>query len=154
MRASGGTWIFSNAAQTSGVLLAAGANAWVAVSDSTKKRNIRLVNTKEVLDKVAALPIKQWSYKSQDPSIEHIGPMAQDFWKLFHIGDDSLGISTIDPAGIALAAIQELQKQNAELKAQNNSLEKQVTEIRLQLQQLCGQGSNFAKQASFTQTTH
>lgn len=129
MRGAGGTQIFSNAGMSAGVHLPSSANAWISISDSTKKRNIRLVNTKEVLNKVAQLPIKQWSYKSQDPSIEHIGPMAQDFWKLFHLGEDSLGISTIDPDGIALAAIQELQKQNEQLKKELNELRSLVEKM-------------------------
>jgi len=136
VRASGGTRIYSNSGLTAGVTLAAGASAWAAVSDSTKKRNLRMVDTKFILDKVSQLPVKQWSYKSQDPSIEHIGPMAQDFYSLFGYGDDNLSISTIDPDGIALAAIQELHKQNAELKAQNNLLQARLEKIELQLQQL------------------
>jgi hypothetical protein len=106
------------------------------VSDSTKKRNIRLVDTKDMLSKVAALPIKQWSYKSQNAGIEHIGPMAQDFWKLFHVGDDSLSISTIDPSGIALAAIQELAKRNENLENQNQKLEAELAALRTQVQAL------------------
>ena len=70
-----------------------------------------------------ALPIQRWSYKAQDPSIEHIGPMAQDFWREFHLGDDSLGINDIDPAGVALAAIQELYKEVIELRARVQTLE-------------------------------
>ncbi|MBU0508785.1 hypothetical protein KKH27_08115 [bacterium] len=84
------------------------------------------MDTRDILTRVSQLPIKQWSYKSQDPSIEHIGPMAQDFWNSFHVGDDSLSISTIDPAGIALAAIQELAKQVNALKEENQSLRTQV----------------------------
>jgi hypothetical protein len=132
VRASGGTWIYSNTALSAGVALASGANAWVAISDSTKKRNIRLVDTGDILNRVSQLPIKQWNYKSQDPSIEHIGPMAQDFYKLFHLGEDSLGISTIDPDGIALAAIQELQRQNAELKRELNELRSLVEKMATQ----------------------
>jgi hypothetical protein len=154
VRATGGAWIITDTSPWTGAKLPAGGSAWVGVSDSTKKRNIRLVDSKEVLERVSQLPIKQWSYKSQDPSIEHVGPMAQDFWRLFGLGEDSLGISTIDPAGIALAAIQELQKQNAELKAQNNSLEKQVAEIRLQLQQLANQKSKTTEQASLIDSNH
>jgi hypothetical protein len=75
------------------------------------------------------MPIKQWSYQSQDPSIEHIGPMAQDFWRLFHIGDDSLSISTIDPGGIALAAIQELAKRCDHLEQQNITLQRQIQSL-------------------------
>jgi len=115
IRAIGGTRIYTDSGLTSGVTLAAGGNAWVAVSDSTKKRNIRPVDTKQILEKVSQLPIKQWSYQSQDPNIEHIGPMAQDFWKLFHLGEDSLGISTIDLSGIVLAAIQELKVRTDEI---------------------------------------
>ncbi|MBU1935835.1 tail fiber domain-containing protein, partial [bacterium] len=144
MRGAGGTIIYSNAGMTAGVQLAAGGNGWIGVSDSTKKRNIRLVDTKEVLDKVAQLPIKQWSYKSQEPSIEHIGPMAQDFWKLFHLGEDSLGISTIDPDGIALAAIQELHKENQQLK-------KELSELRSLVEKMASnQTDNQIKTASAT----
>ncbi len=129
IRASGGTRIFSDGALTAGVTLAAGAGAWASVSDSTLKRNARLVVGEEILQKLARLPIKQWSYKSQDPSVEHIGPMAQDFYGLFRLGDDEKTISTIDPAGIALAAIQELYKQNQELRAQVAKLETVVQSL-------------------------
>jgi hypothetical protein len=136
VRASGGYCLYSNAAENAGVKLTPGSSTWIGVSDSTKKRNIHLVDTREILDRVAQLPIKQWSYKSQDPSIEHIGPMAQDFYKLFHLGEDSLGISTIDPAGIALAAIQELQKQNAELKAKLSAHDREIDELRAMISKM------------------
>ncbi|NUO19503.1 tail fiber domain-containing protein [bacterium] len=90
VRSTGGVYFFTNLSETSGVNLPSGGSAWNAVSDSTKKQNIRLVDTKDMLEKVLTLPIKKWSYKSQDPSVEHIGPMAQDFWSAFHVGDDSL----------------------------------------------------------------
>jgi hypothetical protein len=102
--------LYTNEFLTAGVTMGVGASGWTSVSDSTLKRNRCNVDTREILERVIALPIQQWSYKAQDPSIEHIGPMAQDFWKQFHLGDDSLGINEIDPAGIALAAIQELAK--------------------------------------------
>ena len=129
VRATGGIYLFTDSSLTSGVRMPARSSTWYSISDSTKKRNIRKVDTKDVLDRVVSLPIKQWSYKSQDPNIEHIGPMAQDFWNVFHIGDDSLSISTIDPAGIALAAIQELKKEN-------NQLKNELAELRAQVQGL------------------
>jgi hypothetical protein len=93
------------------------------------KRNRRNVDTRAMLEKAIALPIQQWSYKSQDPTIEHIGPMAQDFWRLFHVGDDSLGISTIDPSGVALAAIQELAKQLEQLRSENRELRTRLDQL-------------------------
>ena len=134
VRATGGTRIFSNTLLTAGVTLAPGASAWASVSDSTMKRNARLVNGTEILDKVINLPIKRWSYKAQDPSIEHIGPMAQDFYAAFGVGDNNKTISTIDPSGVALAAIQELAKQNKLLTERVAQLETQLKSLMEQKQ--------------------
>ena len=79
---------------------------------------------------------KQWSLKSQDPSIEHIGPMAQDFYAIFGVGASDTRISTIDPPGIALAAIQglyekveEKEAQIAALQVHNSELEKRLSAL-------------------------
>ena len=45
-------------------------------------------------------------------------------------------ISTIDPAGIALAAIQELHKRNSELTASNERLESEMAEMREMMEAL------------------
>ena len=89
--ATGGTapWteVHPSVSTTNGVFsLAARGSVWTAVSDSTLKRNIREVDGEDILHKLTQLPIKQWSYKSQDPGIEHIGPMAQDFYAVLVLG--------------------------------------------------------------------
>ncbi|MBK6767285.1 MAG: hypothetical protein IPG71_13625 [bacterium] len=111
-RASGGVRMFTNNAMTSGLSISGGGNAWVVVSDSTKKRDIHMTNTAAILEKVAALPIKALEYDSEAQGTEHIGPMAQDFWNAFQLGSDSLGIETIDADGVLFAAVQELALQN------------------------------------------
>jgi hypothetical protein len=45
--------------------------------------------------------------------------MAQDFYAAFGLGDNNTTISTLDPDGVALAAIQELAKQVRNLKVEN-----------------------------------
>ena len=62
--------------------------------------------------------------------------MAQDFWKQFHLGEDSLSVSTIDPSGIALAAIQELAKKNEKLENRNEKLEQEVAAHNRELAEL------------------
>jgi hypothetical protein len=137
VRAEGGTRFFTNSAMTLGAQLVANATAWTTLSDSTKKTDIQRVDTKRVLDKVLQLPISEWRYKAQpDASIRHMGPMAQDFWTQFHLGEDSLGISTIDPDGIALAAIQELAKQNARLEQELALQATRYEELRAVVQSL------------------
>src|SRR5207247_71347 len=91
---------------TMGVLLAAGSGSWSSVSDRAAKEHITPVDGRIVLAKLAATPIHTWNYKSQDPSIRHIGPMAQDFNAAFHVGEDARLINNVDADGVALAAIQ------------------------------------------------
>ncbi len=96
----------------------------------------------EVLAKVAALPLSSWNYKSQDATIRHLGPMAQDFHATFGVGEHDRGITTVDADGVALAAIQglnhkvesdrakiaELEAGNAELKSRIEKLERLMNE--------------------------
>ncbi|MBK6766734.1 MAG: tail fiber domain-containing protein [bacterium] len=106
-----------------------GAGYWLSACDSTLKQNFEQVNTADILDKVKSLPIRKWNYKSQDASIKHIGPMAQDFYSLFEIGDNNKSISTIDPDGVALAAIQELAKRLESVERENTLLRTQVQSL-------------------------
>jgi hypothetical protein len=132
VRASGGTRILSNSSATVGVWLPSGSGSWTTISDSTLKTNIREVDYSAVLDKVAQLPVSRWNYSTQDESIEHIGPMAQDFQRIFGVGDDDKHISTIDPDGIALAAIKALYEKSKEvddLKARVEQLEEALLDL-------------------------
>jgi hypothetical protein len=91
----------------------------LCVSDRNLKRDIEPVDPQAVLDAVAHMPISTWSYKSDDPSVRHLGPMAQDFKVAFGLGDTDKAYHPIDAHGVALAAIQalydRLEKQNARL---------------------------------------
>ncbi|OQA27376.1 MAG: hypothetical protein BWY59_01096 [Verrucomicrobia bacterium ADurb.Bin345] len=94
-------------------------STWINASDRNLKENFEPVNPAEILEKVVALPISEWSYKMDDNSSRHVGPIAQDFYAAFRLGDNDTGISTVDPAGVALAAIQGLhalvQQKDAEI---------------------------------------
>jgi len=134
VRSSGGVWFYSNSTQTTGVRLPANDSAWTTVSDKSLKENISPVNNREILSKLNQIPISQWNYKGQNPEIKHIGPMSQDFYAAFGLGDDERYISTIDPDGVALAAIQglyeivkEKDEKIAQLEARLAALEKLVS---------------------------
>jgi hypothetical protein len=91
-------------------------NTWYNVSDKNMKENFaRIKQDESILDKVMELPIQYWNYKT-DKANRHIGPTAQDFYKVFQLGVNEKAISTIDESGIALAAIQELNTQTQQLK--------------------------------------
>ncbi len=96
-------------------------------SDKNNKMAIVPVDSQDILTKVTELPLAHWTYKHDaEAGIRHIGPMAQDFYALFGTGKDATGISTLDTSGVALAAIQALSQQNAELRARLDTLEAQI----------------------------
>jgi hypothetical protein len=101
-------------------------------SDVNSKTEITEIDIANVLSLVAKLPVTRWEYKDA-PGEAHIGPMAQDFYAAFGLGNTDKGISTIDTAGVALAAIQAL---NQKLVEQNLSLEQRVIELEQQNQRI------------------
>lgn len=126
MFSDGSSTLYSNSGFTSGVTLPAGGGSWSSVSDRNMKENFGGVNTRDILQRVLKLPISTWNYKTQNSSVRHIGPMAQDFYKLFGVGESDTRIATIDPDGVALAAIQGL---NEELKDRDKKIEDQQQEL-------------------------
>jgi hypothetical protein len=138
-RASGGVYFYSNEAATSGVVLTPGSGTWASLSDRNAKTDIAPLDDESVLDKVAALPIDSWQYKSEK-GVRHVGPMAQDFYAAFGTGVDDRHITSIDEDGVALAAIKalnaklaldnaDLQNHNAKLEARLSALEAKVAAL-------------------------
>jgi hypothetical protein len=111
------------------------AAAFFQSSDRNLKENLEPIDSADVLDRVATLPISRWKFKT-DAATQHIGPTAQDFYAAFNVGADDTHIATVDEGGIALAAIQglnrKLHERDAEmrqLKLLNASLEKRVADL-------------------------
>ncbi|MBC8082453.1 MAG: tail fiber domain-containing protein, partial [Hymenobacter sp.] len=101
---------------------------WTNVSDVNLKENIERVESAQVLGLIRQLPLSRWAYKGTRGET-HLGPMAQDFYRLFHLGLNDTSISTIDPAGVALVGVQELAKQNDQLRAENAQLRQQLQAV-------------------------
>jgi hypothetical protein len=93
-----------------------------AISDRDRKANFGSVDPADMLRRVGELPIATWNYTSDDPSIRHIGPMAQDFAALFGVGADDRHIHPLDGQGVALAAIQGLLREIEALREENAGL--------------------------------
>ncbi len=84
-----------------------GAN-WTCSSDRNLKENFTPVDEREILDRLNRVPITRWNMKGQDPNVHHLGPVAQDFYAAFGLGEDDEHINTGDAQGVAFAAIQGL----------------------------------------------
>jgi hypothetical protein len=111
-RATGGFTLWTNASNSVGATLAPGSGTWASASDRNLKTDVARIDDAAVLDKVAQLPISRWSYKSER-GVRHVGPMAQDFYAAFGVGEDDKHITSIDEDGVALAAIKALHAENA-----------------------------------------
>ena len=132
---------------TSGNATFAGEVTTVAVnitSDRNAKEQFKPINSREVLEKVARLPISEWQYKTQ-AGARHIGPMAQDFREAFTLGHDEKHISTVDEGGVALAAIQGLNEKLEEKTQEVDALKKNVAALTELVKQLAARQEGGAK---------
>lgn len=132
------TWRFnSNAPNNTNAALIVGYNAtngngayltktgvWTNVCDSNKKENFETLDGKDILDRINQLPVTRWNYKGN--SAKHIGPVAQDFYRLFNLGSDNKTITTVDPSGVALVGIQELYRLVEQAETQVSSQQAQL----------------------------
>jgi hypothetical protein len=113
---------------------------WTDVSDRSKKEDFQVMDSKLVLDKINALDITRWKYTGTENEY-HIGPMADDFYKSFQVGDVD-GIAPMDKAGVALLGIQALSNEVENMKtsiASNQSAahyQKQIDDLKLKVVQL------------------
>jgi len=139
VRASGGIWLGTNStpsvpdgdfiSTSTGAHLTTG-GVWTNSSDRSAKENFTEVDRDDLLWRISTLPIMRWNYKTEDDSVTHIGPIAQDFRILFGVGTDDKSISTVDPSGIALAAIQALYSRNQKLEAAIARLQSEVEALK------------------------
>jgi hypothetical protein len=98
-------------------------------SDRAAKEDFAPVDAKEILQRVASVPIQTWVFKSQ-PTTRHSGPVAQDFYAAFGVGSDDKHIATVDADGAALAAIQGLYQMVKEKEVRIEGLEKEVAGLK------------------------
>ena len=109
--------------------------AFTASSDKTKKENFQPVDGEEVLKKIGGLGLTSWNFIGHDAKqFRHYGPMAQEFFAAF--GNDGVGtigtpttINSGDMAGILMIAVQALDRQNREVKAENADLKARLERL-------------------------
>jgi len=120
VRAPGGVrFITATNNSLTGAILLPNATQWTVLSDRESKTDFQSIKPREVLSKLAAMPVTSWKYK-HDPSRRYIGPTSQDFMAAFHLGDYDKGINALDADGVTFAAIKGLVE---ELKERDKAIE-------------------------------
>jgi hypothetical protein len=108
---------------------------WTNTSDRALKENFEEVDGEEILQKIGALPITTWNYR-KERHVRHLGPMAQDFAAAFNLGDSDKSISTVDEGGVAIAGVKALVERSAKQQETINELKKENAELKSRLDKL------------------
>jgi Chaperone of endosialidase len=99
-------------------------------SDRNLKTNVQNLNAQKVLEQVAMMPMTRWNYKRDASTVQHIGPMAQDFHAAFGLnGNDGTHINAVDANGVAFAAIKGMYEKNRALEHQVETLEARLSAL-------------------------
>ena len=98
-------------------------------STRSKKADFESVDPQDVLTRLNGIDIQTWRYKTEDESIRHMGPIAEDFADAFELGKSNETITVTDVNGVALAAIQALSQQIETLREQNLELQERLSDI-------------------------
>jgi hypothetical protein len=126
-RGCGGIKLYTSQNLSSGVEVAAGGGSWSSISDRNRKRDFRSVDGEALLTKLREMPVATWSYKTQDSTIRHMGPVAQDFSAAFGLGESNLLINTVDIDGVNMAGVKALESRTSGQQARIDALEKVVS---------------------------
>ena len=136
VRGCGGIRMFTSQNLSSGVEVAAGGGSWSSISDRNRKENFLALDGEEVLARLRTVPVTTWNYRTQERSIRHAGPMAQDFHAAFGLGEDPLLINSVDVDGVNMAGVKALDARTvaqaariAELEARNAALEARLERL-------------------------
>ncbi|MBV9764395.1 MAG: tail fiber domain-containing protein, partial [Acidobacteriaceae bacterium] len=123
-----------------GCYLTTGSGSWTCSSDRNLKNNIRSIDSRSILERVAQMPISQWSMKADTAGHNHIGPMAQDFYAAFSLGDSDKYIAQGDAQGVALASIQGLyhlvEEKDEQIRKLVQQKDEEIQALKTQLQSL------------------
>jgi hypothetical protein len=133
-RFTGGYQLYSGSGMI-GAQLSANDSSWTSLSDRNSKTSIQDLDPAWVAHQISKLPIYTWIYKNQpDKSVRHVGPMAQDFHKLFGRdlslnGQDNKTINQGDLMGITLVGVKAVIHENEALKAKVADLEARLERL-------------------------
>jgi hypothetical protein len=127
--ASNGIGFYTYKDFSHGCALVGLAGSWSCTSDRATKSDFTVIEPRDILARVVAMPITQWRWKGEAETVRHVGPTAQDFRAAFGLGYDDKTITLVDTEGIALAAIQGLYAELKERDATIAELRERVTQV-------------------------
>lgn len=102
-------------------------------SSRTLKTGIEPINGTSLLAKVLSLPLYHWRYTASPAQERHVGPMAEDFRKIFQLGHDDKSLAPGDLAGVTLGAVQELARKVEERETDIAAIKARISLLEAQM---------------------
>jgi len=122
---------------STGVRAFNGATSWGVMSSRKLKEDFQKVDFEDILDRIFELDITSWKYKKQKKVMRHIGPMAEDFHRLFvkpfKMESPEGLISQGDLLGVSLAGVKGLDVRTRKIEQENEKLRNEVQVLRDEL---------------------
>lgn len=144
VRAKGGVRFITNSNGTAGQVLRKGGSTWESPSSKSLKENMHPLDTVAVLEKLVSIPVEEWNYIHESDGVKHYGPYAEDFHAAFGLNGEYDGrIASLDVDGVALAAIQGL---NRKLEEASDQVAKRDSQIAALAQRLDALEAKLAEQ--------
>lgn len=111
--------------------------SWTCASSRTVKKDFEPVVKEDVLARLQQMPVSTWNFEQGQDGIRHMGPVAEDFYAAFGLGESERSVMVQDMAGVSLAGVQALADRSdaidarvAALEAQNAALQKELRDAR------------------------
>ncbi len=104
---------------------------WSCSSDRNLKHMITEVSPTDILSRLMTVPVSSWAFIGH--TSKQLGPMAQDFYRAFKLGDSDRHINSVDAQGVAFAAIQGLAQIVAEKEAKIASQAVELSALRREI---------------------
>ncbi|HXH17531.1 MAG TPA: hypothetical protein VNJ07_00485 [Chitinophagales bacterium] len=123
----------TSASNGNGATLTLG-GVWTDASARSKKEDISFPDARQMLGKIEKLPVARWKYSGTENEY-HIGPMADDFFRLFQVGDEQ-SISAMDKTGVLFLGVQALAQENSELRAALQEQQERIKSLEESLMEL------------------
>jgi hypothetical protein len=106
--------------------------AVICPSSRKVKENFSAINLDDILGKIDQLEVSRWNYKSHDKS-DHIGPIAEDFYRIFKTGSREDQLFLTDTIGVTLAGVKALLAQERRQEQRLEELGQEIEDLKIQL---------------------
>ncbi len=110
--------------------------SWTCASSRDVKENFKMVKGEEVLSKLRGMPFMTFNYINDKSLTRNFGPVAEDFYKAFKLGDSDKSINVQNMASVSLAGVQALEARTATLQKENDELRSTLIALEARLKKL------------------